>query len=206
MTTTAERTENNVRILLIRHGQTDWNLAGKMQGLADIPLNATGLAQADALARRLAAWPIDAIYSSDLKRAFGTAEQVAAAVGISAEPEPLWRERDMGKFAGMTHDALEALYPNRNDRYAQPDGGERPQQVLDRALAGYEKILGRHTSGTVAIFSHGSIIAVFIAHLLGIPIDQNRRFSVGSNTGISIIDVKNGVTRLHSLNDSAHLE
>jgi probable phosphoglycerate mutase len=94
-------------ILLVRHGQTDWNLAHRWQGHVDIPLNETGRRQARLLARRLETLPIKAIYTSDLIRASETANIVAEPLGILPIPDPALRERNGGKFQSLTFDELE---------------------------------------------------------------------------------------------------
>ena len=90
----------NTTIILIRHGLTDWNEEGRWQGNEDIPLNTTGIAQAQALGRRLASWPIESLYSSDLRRAAQTAAILGEAVDLQPIHDPSWRERDVGAFQG----------------------------------------------------------------------------------------------------------
>src|SRR6186997_3178407 len=99
------------RILLVRHGQTDWNAAGRWQGHEDIPLNATGLEQARALANHLRARPISAVYSSDLKRAQMTGAAIAEALGLALKTDPRWRELHLGVFQGLTTPEINAKYP-----------------------------------------------------------------------------------------------
>src|SRR5210317_401562 len=99
-------------IILIRHGLTDWNKEGRWQGNEDIPLNDTGIAQAEALGKRLANWPIEALYSSDLKRAAQTAAILGAAVDLQPIHDRCWRERDVGAFQGLTWEEIAIQYPN----------------------------------------------------------------------------------------------
>jgi broad specificity phosphatase PhoE len=92
-----------LRLFLARHGQTDWNAQRRYQGHASVPLNETGRRQAAALGQRLAHEGIEAIYSSDLPRAWMTAQTIAAACGLPVQPEPRTREMDFGEWQGRTH-------------------------------------------------------------------------------------------------------
>ena len=117
------------RVLLIRHGETEWNRAGRWQGHADMPLTEIGRAQALALAAKLRELgePFDAVYSSDLARARDTASAVAAALGVVAIDDPAWREIDVGRWSGSSRDEIRALYADEWQRIAAgedlPRGG-----------------------------------------------------------------------------------
>ena len=101
----------HLKILLIRHGQTEWNRTGRWQGHADIALNETGQQQAEALCRRLGVWPIEKLYTSDLKRCAQTAVPLAAALEQEVILAPIWRERDVGEFCGLTGAQAREKYP-----------------------------------------------------------------------------------------------
>jgi probable phosphoglycerate mutase len=103
---------NITKMLLIRHGLTDWNVAQKWQGHADIPLNETGQKQAAALASRLAAWPLEAVISSDLQRCKQTAVAIASQHNLTSQFDPIWRERDVGDFSGFTSLEAREKYPH----------------------------------------------------------------------------------------------
>src|SRR5439155_24499614 len=94
-------------LLLVRHGETDWNREGRWQGQADTPLNDVGRAQARELADALAGERLEAIYASDLRRAYETAEIVGARLGLPVTSEPALRETDVGSWSGLAHDELE---------------------------------------------------------------------------------------------------
>src|SRR5215211_8136133 len=112
-------------ILLARHGETDWNREGRFQGWADPPLNDAGRAQAQALAERLREMPFDAVYASDLRRAFETAEIVAASHGVPVTPDPGLREVDIGSWSGLTRAEIEERFPGA----AHHDGETREQHL-----------------------------------------------------------------------------
>ncbi len=164
------------------------------------------MAQAAALAQRLRHWEIDAIYSSDLQRASVTAAAVAAVKNLPVHTDPVWRERDVGDHAGKTYEEIRRELDAPPGSFLQPNLGETMQQVQDRVVAAYQQLLTKHTTGTIAIFAHGGLIAMLIAYLLDVPVDQNRQFSVGKNTGISVVEVNDGKGRVMQLNDAAHLE
>src|SRR5512143_2700333 len=128
-----------MRIIAIRHGETEWNALGREQGQLDSPLTALGVEQAEAIARRLRRQAFSALYSSDLGRALQTAEIVARATGASIEVDPGLRERHTGIFQGMTKEQMAALYPveyaaYRSDPYSyQVPGGESGRQRRERS-------------------------------------------------------------------------
>lgn len=197
-------------LLLIRHGVTDWNQARRWQGHADIPLNETGRQQAAALAKRLATWPLDAVISSDLRRCAQTAVTLAAPHDLQPVLDPIWRERDVGDFAGFTSEEVRARFPelwaNASRGLVDPPNGEAFLDLHRRALAAYEKVLAAHSGQTVAVVSHGGLLHTLIAHVVGLNGSDYGRFSLRGNTGLSIIEVTNQGPYLVRLNDTSHLE
>jgi probable phosphoglycerate mutase len=147
-------------ILLIRHGETDWNREGRWQGWADPPLNETGRAQAVALAKRLASERVDAVYSSDLRRAFETAEPVAAAHGLPIVADRGLREIDVGSWSGLTHPEIAERFPDGG----RPDG-ETPAQHSARVLETVSRIALDHPGERIAILAHGGCVRALQRHL-----------------------------------------
>lgn len=197
-------------LLLIRHGQTDWNASGRWQGHQDVDLNAVGRAQAAALARRLAQRSIRAIYSSDLKRAAVTAAIVGRALGLEPLYDPAWRERNLGEFQGLTTAEVMARINGGEKRMRpgviNPPGGESELGLHARATAVYESVIARHTAETVAVVSHGGTLRAVISHVLGLQAGEFGRFSLSGNTGLSVVEVHEDGPRLTCLNDVSHLE
>ena len=197
-------------IILIRHGLTDWNAEGRWQGHEDIPLNETGIVQAQALARRLANWPIEKLYSSDLKRAAQTAAILGEAIGTEPIYDRCWRERDVGAFQGLTWGEIEQQYPqefhNMRAGIIEPPLGEDNQALHKRAANSFSAMALRHAGQMVAVVSHGGLIHTTLLHVLGLPIGQYKRLSLRGNTGISMVEIDNSHARLTRLNDTAHLE
>ena len=197
-------------IFLVRHGQTDWNLAHRWQGHLDIPLNVTGRRQARLLAQRLASHPIKAIYTSDLVRASETAKIVSEPLGLLPIPDPALRERNGGRFQSLTFDELQDQYPEMWRRVrlenATPPKGESLFEVAERITAAYEAIARRHSGQHVALFSHGGALNLLIAYIVGLPLGQSARISLRGNTGLSIIEIGDNGGRLVALNDTNHLQ
>lgn len=198
-------------ILLIRHGQTDWNAAGRWQGHADIPLNEVGRRQARRLADRLSRWPITAMYSSDLKRAAETAHILADILGLQPVYDPVWRERHGGAFEGLTGAEIKRAHPEAWDRLSQgitdPPGGESPEQLHERVTKAFERLLERHAGEMVSVVSHGGALRTVIGHVLKLPPRPNPRLQLDGNTGLTVVEVRpDRPPLLVRLNDVAHLE
>ena len=151
-------------ILLARHGETDWNHEGRWQGWADPPLNDTGRAQARALAEQLEETPFDAVYASDLRRAFETAEIVAAPHGLAVVAEQGLREIDLGAWSGLTLSEIEERFPDG----IRPDGETRPEHAR-RVLAAVERIARAHEGERILIVSHGGTFRALHGHLSDRP-------------------------------------
>ncbi|MEP7290469.1 MAG: histidine phosphatase family protein [Chloroflexota bacterium] len=178
------------RILLIRHGQTDWNTEGRWQGQLQVPLNHAGQEQAQALADYLRGQPITAVYSSDLSRAHVTATYVADALQLLVKPDPRWRELHLGVLQGLTINEVNSLHPNvalgmREDYlgYEIPEGESR-RVMQARAYEAYQDIIANEPGGAIAVVSHGGTIRVLLLKLFGDSILQK---SV-HNTSISVIE------------------
>lgn len=197
-------------LLLIRHGVTDWNTAQRWQGHADIPLNETGRQQAHALAKRLATWPIEVIVSSDLQRCAQTAVTLAAPHNLQPVFDPLWRERHVGDFSGLTTEEVRARFPElwaTSPRgLVNPPNGEAFPDLRQRTLTAYEKVLTAYKGQMVAIVSHGGTLHTLIREVIGLNGTEYGRFSLRGNTGLSIIEVTDHGAYLTRLNDTSHLE
>jgi probable phosphoglycerate mutase len=148
------------RIILARHGETDWNLERRWQGHSDRPLNETGRAQAEALAEQLAGEPIAAIYSSDLMRAHETARIVASRLGRDVVAVPGLRERRFGSWEGLRDAEVEARFPGAHG----PPDGETRDEMLRRVLQSLEAIAATHAGETVLVVAHGGPIRAVLRH------------------------------------------
>ena len=148
------------RIILARHGETDWNLERRWQGHSDRPLNDTGREQAETLAAELADEPIDAVYSSDLVRAHETARIVADRLGLDVVTVPGLRERRFGSWEGLQDVEVERLFPGVN---GAPDAEPRGEMAR-RVLESLERIAAANHGRTVLVVSHGGPIRAILRH------------------------------------------
>ena len=163
---------SDTRILLARHGETEWNRIGRWQGQADPPLNDTGLRQAAELADRLAGQPISAVYASDLRRASETARVVADHLGVELTEDAGLREIDVGSWSGLTRAEVEERFPEGFSRW-QAGGighdGETSDQLTERVVAAVERIAHAHPGETVLAVTHGGAIRAVRRHAAGEP-------------------------------------
>lgn len=162
-------------ITLIRHGQTDWNEQGRLQGHTDVPLNDTGQAQALATAAYLAtlqpepAWR--RLYSSDLSRAAATAAAIGEALGLSLQHDRTLRERCLGPLEGLIYSEIRERYPELAEHWPQlppelvPPGLETPAVVGQRAKAWCEAMWRRHPGEGIIAVTHGGWIGSLCEHL-----------------------------------------
>ncbi len=165
---------------LIRHGQTDWNLEGRYQGQSDIPLNATGLSQAEAFAASLDGQPFSALYSSDLRRAAQTAAAIARRTGLAVIPEPRLREIHQGQWQGRTLDEVRAVYNESaqakrwqiDPEAARAPGGESVLEVSQRMAQAADSIARAHPGQRVLVVSHGLALATLVCQAAGIPLSE----------------------------------
>lgn len=200
-----------VRVCLIRHGETDWNAERRIQGHRDLPLNAIGLAQAEALARGLVDFPVEAIYSSDLLRARQTAQPLADTLELALQTDPLLRERNFGCCEGKTIDEVmagDALIA-RGLSARQPDfvlpAGESLLQHLARVEACFTRLAGRHAGQRIAVVSHGGVLDLVYRRACGIPIERPRDFPL-PNASINWLTIRGACWQLDSWGETAHLE
>jgi probable phosphoglycerate mutase len=182
------------RILLARHGETDWNRVGRWQGQADPPLNDAGRRQAAELAERLAGDGIAAIYSSDLARASQTAQVVADRLGLRVVEDAGLREIDVGSWSGLTRAEVEERFPEGYARWLGGEighDGETREQLTARVVAAVERIAGEHHR-TVLVVTHGGAIRALRRHAAGDPGDPIE------NCGTSSLELVDGVLRVQA--------
>jgi broad specificity phosphatase PhoE len=161
-------------LLIVRHGQSEWNAAGRWQGWADPPLTPSGEEQANAAAVELEGLRFDAVASSDLRRANRTAELIAAHLGLGpVDVDPGLRERNVGDFTGLTREEIEARWPGvlaewRKGNVERAPNGEG-REFLERVLAALDRVAGRHPGRRVLVVAHGGLIRTVHRHLGGEP-------------------------------------
>jgi broad specificity phosphatase PhoE len=161
--------DSRVRLVLWRHGQTEWNVQGRFQGQSDIPLDEVGEQQAERAARLLAALRPDVIISSDLGRAMATAAPLARLTGLTVSVDKDLRERHGGAWEGLTDVQIRTRYPVEYAQWRPPEG-ESTATVADRAGSALDRIADGLAPGSLAVVvSHGAAIRLGAARLLGLP-------------------------------------
>ena len=189
-------------IVLVRHGETDWNRANRFQGHADPPLNETGRAQAHALAGELRDQRFAAVYTSPLRRALETARILAASLALDPRADAGLMEVDVGSWSGLTRTEIEARYPEGFARWLEYghgwDDGETYEELGSRVVSGLLRIAADHEGGDVLAVTHGGPIRSALAAAERIGFDEARRsIHVVGNCAVIRIAVQGGVlTRL----------
>jgi alpha-ribazole phosphatase len=198
------------RLVLVRHGRTGWNEAGRYQGRSDVDLSAAGLREAEAVGERLAGERIRAIYCSDLKRAVQTAQTIAAGHSVQLVTCEELREMDFGDFEGLTFDDMKRQRPEFNWWTARdPDmefpGGESVRQLAARVIRFLARLEGYTDEDTVVVVAHGGALRSLICCLLGLDLEHWWQMGLDS-ASLTRIDTYSGRTVLSLLNDVCHLE
>lgn len=184
-------------ILLARHGESDWNAERRWQGHADRPLTERGREQARALAERLADIELDAVYSSDLRRARDTATAIAETKGLEVRALAELREVDVGSWSGLTRLEAKERFPDDYDRWLDgghgwPDG-ETYEQMTERILGAIGRIVEQHLGERVLVVAHGGPIRAIHATALGMDVSAYRRIRpVEPNARLSAVCSEDG--------------
>ena len=182
--------------MLWRHGQTIWNAESRFQGQTDIPLDETGEAQAEHSARRLATLRPDAIISSDLIRASGTAAPLARLTGLTVRLDKDLRERSGGSWEGLTDKEIATRYPAERATWDPPDG-ESTTAVADRVGVALRRIADSLGDDSLAVVvSHGAALRLGMARLLGLTEEVFSVLGPLSNCSWSVVGLRNNRWRL----------
>ncbi|MCU0868122.1 MAG: histidine phosphatase family protein [Burkholderiales bacterium] len=182
------------RLLVVRHGETEWNAQHRIQGHLDSPLTARGEAQARALAAALAREaPLAAIYASDLARTQATAAPTATATALPIRIDARLRERHLGCFQTLTFAEADARWPalfaryRARDPHIDLDGGESLVTVRDRVAAALHAIGARHVGDTVLVVTHGGVLDQVYRLATGMPLEAPRTFDI-ENAALNRVD------------------
>jgi probable phosphoglycerate mutase len=198
------------RLCLVRHGETEWNAARRIQGQTDIDLNACGRRQAEAAGRWLAVADIDVLYSSDLRRAWQTAQVIGGTLGLAPLAEPALRERRYGVFEGLTYEELKHDYPAGYAAFVARDpgydfeSGESLKSLYARVTGAVQRIADRHPGRNVAVVVHGGVLDIVNRFVRGSPLDTPRDFLI-PNAGLNWIVCHDGDWSIESWGATDHL-
>ena len=183
-----------MRLILIRHGETEWNKKGRFQGHVGVSLNSRGFRQAQSIARTLKPVAPRIIYSSPLTRALQTAQAISIAYSTSIIRLDELKELNLGKLDGLTVDELQAQYPefhrfwNKDPSRVHMPSGESLQQLQTRAWRAIEGIRKWHSEDIAVVVSHNFTITSIVCRVLGIPLSRfhRLRLNLGSFTTIQL--------------------
>ncbi len=203
---------SSTKLIIIRHGETLWNVEGKKQGQLDSPLTALGIKQAKALAQRLTEESFTVLYASDLGRAYKTAEYIAARTNHKISPERELRERNFGIFQGLTNKQIKNKYSAEYHshltdtvNYVIPEG-ESLRQFYERNTACLENLTARHAGEIIAVVTHGGIIDGWFRYIFDLPLETVRRAKLWNASINCIVHEEAGGWTLHTWGDVNHVK
>lgn len=192
-------------VVLVRHGETDWNAEHRMQGWAPVPLNEQGRAQAEAVSEWLAAeFTVDRVHVSDLRRTRETVDRMLPALSVeesAVEYDPAWRERDLGVYQGLVLDAVSEQFPEfalgeaaaRANRES-PESGESLAAVHERVVDAFEAIRSAaDPGGTRLVVTHGGPIHLLLGHVKGFDVERSVLEHAMDNCAVVVLDCADGV-------------
>lgn len=199
-----------VRFCLVRHGETEWNSARRIQGQTDIGLNSIGERQARAAGRWLRQFPVSALYASDLQRALLTARLIGAAIGQEAVSLSALRERQYGQFEGLTYEEAHVRYPAIYARFEARDpdenfvSGESLKALYARVTGALQQLAQQHVGQTLVVVVHGGVLDIINRFVRGNPLEMPRDFLI-PNAGLNWISHRDGAWRLLAWGETPHL-
>lgn len=199
-----------MRLILVRHGKTDWNETGRCQGISDVPLNTTGERQAEKVAFSLKDEGIDRIFSSNLSRAKTTAEKIAAYHPVKVDIRDDLQEMDQGIFEGLDFSYIKEKHSDvlehwrRDPETLQLPGGESLKGVQQRALLAIADIRSRFGSQNIVVVSHNMVIGTLFCSFTGSSLKKLRDYIV-DEASKSVVEVYNDRFVIISFNDIDHL-
>lgn len=183
------------KVIMVRHGETQWNVECRFLGSVDMTLNEKGIRQAGYAAKALAEVPLDAAYSSPMKRAFQTGEIICQNRDISIHTEQGLAEICCGKWEGLNGEEVEARYPGQIQLWAsqpeqlQIDGGETFQAVSDRIVEAFNRIVKQNSGKTILITSHMICLTLLMLHFEGKPVSEIWKVKPIGNAALNVVEV-----------------
>jgi probable phosphoglycerate mutase len=200
------------RIIAVRHGETAWNVAARIQGQMDVGLNDTGRWQARRVGEALASEQISAVYSSDLGRAQQTAQSIADMTGVPVVPDEGLRERGFGMFEGKTITEIHENWPDqaqnwrkRIPEWAPPEGGESLLQLRERVTRTLHALASRHPGEQIVVVAHGGVLDALYRVATGQEVNSPRTWELPNGAINRLLWTPEGFT-LVGWSDTQHLD
>ncbi len=200
-----------MRVILVRHGETDWNEEGVFRGRIDVKLNQSGIQQAKIIGKKLSKVQVDAIYSSPLSRALKTAKIIASFHNLSVQVLNEFMDIDFGRWQGLTRGEVKKRYSDiyltwqRHPQDVTIPGGESLNEVKERVIHGLNEILSRYPKETIVVVSHGAVNKVLLCAVLGL--DNSHFWKVKQDNGaINIFEYIKYGSKVFLFNDTCHLK
>jgi len=197
-------------LILLRHGETDWNRELRFQGHVDVSLNAIGLQQAQRLARRLAGEKAHRLYVSDLLRAQQTAKPVAQQLGLASVSDAALREQSFGVVDGMCVDDIKAQHPEAwaawllfQEDYGMPEG-ETTRQFHARVIGAVNRLVAAHRGETLIVVTHGGVLDMIYRTARSLGLSGPRQSEI-PNAGLNRVRVRDGGFEILAWADTSHL-
>jgi 2,3-bisphosphoglycerate-dependent phosphoglycerate mutase len=199
-------------IILVRHGETHWNAAGRIQGQVDSPLTERGIAQAKAVGKRLQHEPFTSLYASHLGRVIETARHIAAVTGHAITIDERLQERAYGIFEGLTYAEAESQHGEIYAAYCAQrhtadftlPGAESLRDLVERGQAILQELAQKHLGERIVIVSHGALLGAVLRHYLGVPLGGKHGFRL-PNGSLSEVLYEGGDWRVETLGEVYHL-
>ena len=200
-----------MRLIFVRHGQSEGNASGVVQGRLDFGLSELGCRQAEETARRMKQEPIDRVLASPLRRAAETARFIAEAHGLVVEPEPALLEYDIGAVSGLTGPEIRARHPEVSAAYARGERprypGEEGREAFHARVSALLESLGQHRSNdAIVAVAHGGVINAVCAIVLGVDVRRPGLFQVANCSLTELATDRSGRFVLRRHNDACHLD
>lgn len=199
------------RLILIRHGRTEWNRVERFRGRTDIELDSVGIKQAEATAERLSLWPIVAVYSSPLRRALATASAVAKRFNLEVQVLHELIDIDYGDWHGLSPEEAATRDPRLFSMWLESPHlvkfprGESLNDVRRRCSLAVNELIEKHAEETFAIVSHKVVCQIIVLELLGL--DSAFFWRIAQDVcAVNIFEVRNKIPSLVLLNDTCHLK
>ncbi len=198
------------RFIVVRHGETQWNVDSRIQGHTDSELTDTGRAQAEALARRLETEPFDILVSSDLGRAMSTARIIAERTRHALVPDARFRERAFGEGEGLTYGELDHQFPETFSKVRETDpdfyipGGESRRQFYERVKTSFEALAAEHRGRRVAVVAHGGVLGSLYRVIHGLGIVTPHNIPIG-NASYNALSYDGTLWTVEAWGDTGHL-